>query len=73
MVSFKLFAGGGSQLAGESRWFSTRKIGGVVNLVVKFQIFLMFTPTKGEMIQFDDHICQKGWFSHQLDKVVNAF
>ena len=29
-------------------------------------IFLMFTPIFGEMIQFDDHIFQQGWFNHQL-------
>ena len=29
-----------------------------------FQIFLIFTP--GEMIQFDEHIFQMGWFNNQL-------
>ena len=32
----------------------------------RFQIFVMFTPKFGEMIQFDDHIFQMGWFNHQL-------
>ena len=27
--------------------------------------FLMFIPKIGEMIQFDDHIFQMGWFNHQ--------
>ena len=27
----------------------------------------MFTPVPGEMIQFDEHIFQMGWFNHQLD------
>ena len=27
---------------------------------------LMFIPKIGEMIQFDDHIFQMGWFNHQL-------
>ena len=26
----------------------------------------MFTPKIGEMIQFDEHIFQMGWFNHQL-------
>ena len=31
-----------------------------------FQIFFIFTPIPGEMIQFDEHIFQVGWFNHQL-------
>ena len=34
-----------------------------------FQKKIMFTPILGEMIQFDEHIFQMGWFSHQLVKV----
>ena len=30
-----------------------------------FKHFL-FSPLPGEMIQFDDHIFQMGWFNHQL-------
>ena len=30
-------------------------------------IFL-FSPLFGEMIQFDEHIFEMGWFNHQLDK-----
>ena len=33
-----------------------------------FQICFYFDPLHGEMIQFDDHIFQMGWFNHQLDK-----
>ena len=29
-----------------------------------FFLFVIFTP--GEMIQFDEHIFQMGWFNHQL-------
>ena len=29
-------------------------------------IFVVFTPILGEMIQFDEHIFQMGWFNHQL-------
>ena len=36
-----------------------------------FQIFFMFTPNVGEMIQFDEHIFQMGWFNHQL--VLDVF
>ena len=33
-----------------------------------FQIFLISIPTvPGEMIQFDEHILQMGWFNHQLE------
>ena len=35
-----------------------------------FQIFFIFIP--GEMIQFDEHIFQMGWFNHQLDLFVLA-
>ena len=28
---------------------------------------LCFTPIPGEMIQFDEHIVQRGWFNHQLE------
>ena len=38
------------------------------NKVVVSQIFFIFTPNPGEMIQFDDHIFQMGWFNHQLEK-----
>ena len=32
--------------------------------------FLSFLPRiSGEMIQFDDHIFQLGWFNHQLDYI----
>ena len=34
--------------------------------VVATQIFFfIFTPNPGEMIQFDEHIFQLGWFNHQ--------
>ena len=31
-----------------------------------FQLFFIFIPILGEMIQFDEHIFQMGWFNHQL-------
>jgi len=31
-----------------------------------FKYVFIFTPNPGEMIQFDDHIFQMGWFNHQL-------
>ena len=31
-------------------------------------MFNIFQPYLGEMIQFDDHIFQRGWFNHQLVK-----
>ena len=31
-----------------------------------FQIFFIFTPIPGEMIQFDEHIFQMDWFIRQL-------
>ena len=32
-----------------------------------FKTYFVFTPSPGEMIQFDDHIFQLGWFNHQLE------
>ena len=34
--------------------------------MVATQIFFIFTPKPGEIIQFDEHIFQRGW-NHQLD------
>ena len=34
--------------------------------MVATQIFFIFTSNLGEMIQFDEHIFQRGWFNHQL-------
>ena len=34
-----------------------------------FQRFHIFTPNLGEMIQFDEHIFQMGWFNHQLEQL----
>ena len=36
------------------------------NLAGGFKPFFIFTPKLGEMIQFDEHIFQIGWFNHQL-------
>ena len=36
-------------------------------VVATQRFFDMFTPISGEMIQFDEHIFQTGWFNHQLD------
>ena len=30
-------------------------------------IFWIFTPIPGGMMQFDEHIFQMGWFNHHLD------
>ena len=38
------------------------------NWVVVSNIFLCL-PLFGEMIQFDFHIFQMGWFNHQLDEI----
>ena len=37
--------------------------------MVATETFFIFTPIPGEMIQFDEHIFQMGWFNHQLDLV----
>ena len=29
--------------------------------------YFLFSSLPGEMIQFDDHIFQMGWFNHQLE------
>ena len=36
-----------------------------------FQMFFIFTPIPGEMIQFDEHIVQMGW-NHQLDEAFEV-
>ena len=54
--------------------FSTEMPGGMVMSFKKYShlgnIFL-FSPLPGEMIQFDEHIFQMGWFNHQL--VLNGW
>ena len=35
-----------------------------------FQTFFIFTLVPGEMIQFDEHIFQMGWFNHQLETLT---
>ena len=30
----------------------------------------LFSPLPGQMIQFDEHIFQMGWFNHQLEMDV---
>ena len=37
-----------------------------------FQIFFIFSPNLGDMIQFDDHIFQMGWFNHQLEQFFSS-
>ena len=33
-----------------------------------FKYFFMFTPKIGEGSHLDEHICQRGWFNHQLEE-----
>ena len=44
---------GNSQAKPTSRWWN-------------FKYFLIFIPQIWEMIQLDEHVCQMGWFNHQL-------
>ena len=37
------------------------------------QTIQIWSPILGEMIQFDEHIFQMGWFNHQLDTNVWSF
>ena len=39
---------------------------GAIDMTGGFQIFFIFTPKVGEMIQFDEHIFQRDWFDQQL-------
>ena len=32
--------------------------------------YFFFTPNLGDMIQYDDHIIQMGWFNHQLERCL---
>ena len=41
----------------------------IQNWVVATQIFLEFSPLFGEDSHFDEHIFQRGWFNHQLEKI----
>ena len=43
------------------------KLGGETSNIFHVQ------PYFGEMIQFDEHIFQMGWFNHQLDDVFCLF
>ena len=38
-----------------------------------FNMSFMFTPILGEMIQFDEHIFQMGWFNHQPAHICKRF
>ena len=31
--------------------------------------YVLFSPLPEEMIQFDEHFFQMGWFNHQLENV----
>ena len=33
-------------------------------------MFFIFIPNLGEMIQFDEHIFQMGWFNKKLDEFL---
>ncbi len=33
--------------------------------------YVLFLSLLGEMIQFDEHIFQMGWFNHHLDHIYN--
>ena len=37
-------------------------------VVATQRFFFIFTRNPGEMIQFDEHIFQLGWFNHQLGR-----
>jgi len=39
-----------------------------INWVVATQILFIFTPNPAEMIQFDEHMFQIGWFNHQPEQ-----
>ena len=41
----------------------SKKLGG------GFKYFVIFTPKHGEMILFDEHIFQMGWFNHQPENL----
>ena len=36
-------------------------------------IFFIFIPIPGEMIQFDEHIFQRGWFNHLVKDATGTF
>ena len=53
----------------DMQWYSCYNIQNVCNYICTrwwFQTLFIFIPYFGEMIQFDEHIFQMGWFNHQL-------
>ena len=38
----------------------------------QLKYMFMFTSMLGEMIQFDEHMFQMGWFNHQVDDQVTT-
>ena len=40
--------------------------------MVVSKIFLCSSRTLGKMIQFDEHIFQRGWFNHQLERIMGS-
>ena len=40
-----------------------------IDLGGDFKYFLFSPRNPGEMIQFDEHIFQMGWFNHQLETI----
>ncbi len=50
---------------------STDKLLDIFKLGGGFRYFFIFTPIPGEMIQFDEHIFQMGWFNHQPVNLKN--
>ena len=43
----------------------------LLNLGGGFKYFLVSSLLFGEMIQFDEHIFQMGWFNHQLGMIFS--
>ena len=54
-------------------WNSKMRISCLMILMIltrwwQLKYSIIFTPIPGEMIQFDEHIFQRGWFNHQPEK-----
>ncbi len=61
--------GGSTDIWRQSRGFPAHQVLGGGNS----KIFGIFTLACGDMIQFDEHIFQMGWFNHQLELFGRSF
>ena len=67
--SFEQYLGFCFKFIGMARKVQIETLGGGFKYIYIY-IYFLFSPLLGEMIQFDEHIFQRGWFNHQLETVL---